>query len=101
MGQIFDDGMSRGECKMINAAKAEALAALLNHLYIIRCLFLLLVVIFLLFTRNRKYYFFPAINPLMTALVKPSCSMVFNPLMVQPPGVVTLSMAASGCSPVA
>ena len=27
--------------------------------------------------------------------------MVFRPLMVQPPGVVTLSMADSGCSPVA
>ena len=34
MGQIFDDGMSRGECTTINAAKAEALAAFLNHLYI-------------------------------------------------------------------
>ncbi len=38
-----------GRIKMINAAKAEALAAFLNHLYIYkRCLFLLLVVICLL-----------------------------------------------------
>ena len=37
-----------GRIKMINAAKAEALAAFLNHLYIKRCLFLLLVVICLL-----------------------------------------------------
>ena len=36
----------------------------------------------------------------LVLLVKPPCSMVFKPLMVQPPGVVTLSMAASGCSPV-
>lgn len=38
-------------------------------------------------------YLFPASRPFMTALVKPFCSMVLRPLMVQPPGVVTLSMA--------
>ena len=56
------------------------------------------------FVHNRifywLFYFFPASKPLITALVKPPCSMVLRPLMVQPPGVVTLSMAASGCSPV-
>ena len=56
------------------------------------------------FVHNRIFYWLfyllPASKPLITALVKPPCSMVLRPLMVQPPGVVTLSMAASGCSPV-
>ena len=90
----------RGRIKMINAAKAEALAAFLNHLYIkVSLSFIGCDMSFV--RRGKGCYFFPAINPLMTALVKPFCSIVFKPLMVQPPGVVTLSMAASGCSPVA
>ena len=46
-------------------------------------------------------YYHNNLDSFMTALVNPFCSMVLRPLMVQPPGVVTLSMAASGCSPVA
>ena len=67
---------------------------------IIRCLFFIGFDMYLLSEKDKKVYFFPAIKPLMTALVNPFCSMVLRPLMVQPPGVVTLSMAASGCSPV-
>ena len=67
---------------------------------IIRCLFFIGCDMYLLSEKDKKVYFFPAIKPLMTALVNPFCSMVLRPLMVQPPGVVTLSMAASGCSPV-
>ena len=58
------------------------------------------------FLQNSSYcrlfcYLLPANKSLITALVKPSCSMVFSSLMAQPPGVVTLSMADSICSPVA
>mgnify|MGYP007120731706 CR=1 FL=1 len=37
-----------------------------------------------------------AFNPRITAEVNPESSISFNPLMVIPPGVVTLSISASG-----
>ena len=45
----------------------------------------------------RVFYFAPALSPRMTLDVKPACSISFSPLIVTPPGVVTRSMAASGC----
>lgn len=53
------------------------------------------------FRKLFKVYFNPAFNPLITADVKPACSISFNPLMVKPPGVVTLSISASGWFPLA
>ena len=37
--------------------------------------------------------------PLITAELSPKCSISFNPAMVQPLGVVTLSISSSGCLP--
>lgn len=42
----------------------------------------------------------PAFRLRITAELKPAWSSSLSPLMVTPPGVVTLSMASSGCQPV-
>jgi len=42
-----------------------------------------------------------AFKPLMTALVNPFASISLSPLMVMPPGVVTLSISTSGCESLA
>ena len=44
-------------------------------------------------------YILPAFSPRITALLNPACSISLRPRMVNPPGVVTLSIADSGCSP--
>ena len=51
---------------------------------------------FLFFTFS-LFHFSPAFRQRMTAELKAAWSSSFSPLMVMPPGVVTLSMAASGC----
>ena len=40
-----------------------------------------------------------ALSPLMTAEVKPSCSISLSPFIVIPPAVVTLSISTSGLLP--
>ena len=45
--------------------------------------------------QNKNHHLL-AFNPRMTEEVKPESSISFNPLMVIPPGVVTLSISVSG-----